>query len=103
MPAKKHDDDKDMESKVAAKHDDHEPTDGEKMGRSPEAPPDSGDTVMNYGPRGDAVPITHDPLLSPDAQQPGEQYEDFVARTGGKKPRDPGVFDASVTRDKAPG
>lgn len=65
--------------------------------RDPE--PDDMQTPKNYTPTGDAVPM--DPSLSPEAQQPGEPYEDWLKRTGGPKPPQ-GVFDARVSRDDKP-
>ena len=58
-----------------------EPAVMSETGRAPVAP-DSGDTPMNYDARGDARPLTFDPLLKPDSQQPGEREEDWRKRTG---------------------
>ena len=58
-----------------------EPATVSETGRAPAAP-DSGDTPMNYDARGDAHPLTFDPLLNPDSQQPGEREEDWRKRTG---------------------
>ena len=50
-------------------------------GRDP-SPPDPSGAPMNYDPRGDAHPLTHDPLLAPEAQQPGESEADYRQRVG---------------------
>lgn len=75
------------------------PTPNPRTGRDPAAP-DSGDTPMAYDTHGDAHPLAvepdHsteanrpdgstlpkvvDPLLHPDAQQPGESAEDYAKR-----------------------
>lgn len=107
MPAKK-DDDKDMKPVAAEKAPDKGPkakadtadksaqpdvqdevtADHEDLKDNPVNParpqdpdPDDMQVPHTFTPQGDAVPIT-DPMLAPEAQQPGEPYADWMARTG---------------------
>jgi hypothetical protein len=58
-------------------------------------------TPKVYTSAGDAVPITYDPLLSPEAQQSGESAEHYAARGGNPNPTE-GVYNAVITRGDAP-
>ncbi len=96
MPAKKPANDKNDDAKQpkakAENEQPKQPVTDEGAGRHSDTP-DSGDTPMAYDSRGDAhaLPVEPDhspeaadapadPSLHPDAQQPGEAYEDYTRR-----------------------
>ncbi len=69
--------------------------DGHKVGVEPDHSPEAN------RPDGSTMPKTVDPLLSPEAQQPGESAEDFAKRQAAQ-PQPAGSYDAVITREKAP-
>lgn len=72
----------DVQDEVTADHDELKPN-PVNPARPQDPDPDDMQVSHNFTPQGDAVLIV-DPMLAPEAQQPGEPYADWQRRTGQK-------------------